>query len=772
MPEHHLTRHSLRLAVDTDSGTLSLQIDGVALSGRCRVTFSTGVRARTARGEHIDEVITEPIQDAHGSGQRLIARFAPEQAGLRLTWDAAVYDDHPFAALRVGVTNDGSQTVGLHALSPLVTDLLYMGGKPLDGWVNGFHSWSFSGYVQHSQRQPRMITGIVTRPQAENPTTRLSWQQGVYVGEWVGALIERKRQALIAGFMGLEDMFGQVHMDGRKDRQSLRLENTADGVALAPGETRWGEWAILYRVDLPHADPIAVYAEAAARLTPPRVPDPPPLPGWSSWYQFFANVTADDMVRNQRALRDLRERLPLGLVQLDDGYQPAWGDWLEHNAKFPQGVGAWAEGVRADGFEPGLWLSPFTVDPKARIFREEPEAVLRNRLGRPVHGGFLINRWIKGLDPTHPATQDFLRETFETIVHEWGIHYLKLDYLYCGALPGRRYDPTRTRAQALRDGLRLIRETVGDDIVVLGCGCPLGPAVGLVDILRVSPDVAPEWTPEVFGVGWPFRRDFSLSAARNSISGTLNRVWTQRRWWWLDADNLPVREQQKLTPDEVRTLAAVVGLTGSHLIVSDDLPAISDERLGWAASLLPMLDGQSEVQNVLTAAMPDRLVRRYGSPAGQHATVALINWSDRPAELSAPIEPLGFRPGQQVIVCDFWKKSASIQGGPLVESGVVPPHGVALLSLRSLQTVPQLAGSDLHVSMGAEVSAWQVGEEAIRFTIALGRKAEGSVWLHLPTPPASATCSGEPATIAPTSTPEIYMLRVAVDGNAEIVVNL
>ncbi len=771
MAESTLEQGNIRLAIHPDEGALHLQIGSLSMQGKCKAQISLMEQRRPIYvvGQRALELTPEAIQDMHGAGQRLTALLVSNVPGLNLTLQAAVYDDHPFVALRVGLTNHSQAGVHVHTLIPLATTALEMGSGPLDSWVNGYHSWSFSGFVPHTCRQPRMVTNLLTYPQAENPTTRYAREAGRTVGEWVGALIDGRDRALVAGFIGLERQLGQVYMDGRPGHKALWLENTADGIPLPAGETLWSEWAILYVVDLPHGDPLGRYAEAAARMTPARWPSPHPTAGWSSWYQFFDTVTAQDMARNQAALKALAERLPLRLIQLDDGYQPVWGDWLQHNEKFPQGVDGWAEEVRADGFEAGLWLSPFTVEMKARIAREHPDAVLRDRRGRPVHGGFLIKRWIKGLDPTHPATQDFVREVIDTVVHRWGIRYLKLDFLYCGALPGRRYDPTRTRAQALRDGLRLIRETAGEEVVILGCGCPFGPALGLVDIMRVSPDVAPEWYPTVLGLRRPFRRDFSLPAARNSISISLHRAWTHRRWWWLDADNLLVRPQQRLSPAEVQTLVTVMALTSSHLMLSDDLPALPDERLRWAASLLPSPPVERPIlPTAFAQTAPEVLIAHVKGIAGPHVLIGLINGADVPRTLTVETDVIGLPGDQPLLVCDFWGRSVYVHQGETLSTRPLPPHGAALLALRPLMPGPQVAGSDLHVSMGGEITAWEASEREVVFSLKLGRKATGTLWLKLPSPPTEAICEGQPIHAAATDTSGLYALSLSVEDETEV----
>ena len=51
---------------------------------------------------------------------------------------------------------------------------------------------------------------------------------------------------------------------------------------------------------------------------------------------------------------------------------------------------------------------------------------------------------------------------------------------------------TPSSAPAYRSGIELIREAIGEDAYLLGCGAPLLPSSGLFDAMRVSPDTAPQ----------------------------------------------------------------------------------------------------------------------------------------------------------------------------------------------------------------------------------------------------------------------------------------
>ena len=42
-------------------------------------------------------------------------------------------------------------------------------------------------------------------------------------------------------------------------------------------------------------------------------------------------------------------------------------------------------------------------------------------------------------------------------------------------------------------GMEAIREAVGPDVTLLGCGAPFGPMLGLVEAMRIGPDVSGDW---------------------------------------------------------------------------------------------------------------------------------------------------------------------------------------------------------------------------------------------------------------------------------------
>jgi alpha-galactosidase len=113
-----------------------------------------------------------------------------------------------------------------------------------------------------------------------------------------------------------------------------------------------------------------------------------------------------------------------------------------------------------------------------------------------------------------------------------GIDFFKIDFVFAGALTGGRADRGASGIEAYVRGLRLIRESIGDSYL-LGCGAPILPSVGLVDAMRVSPDVAPSYDAA--------DGDLSQPSQRAAVLTGRWRAWQHGRFWVNDPDCLIAR---------------------------------------------------------------------------------------------------------------------------------------------------------------------------------------------------------------------------------------
>ncbi|MFF7048234.1 glycoside hydrolase family 36 protein [Streptomyces griseorubiginosus] len=292
----------------------------------------------------------------------------------------------------------------------------------------------------------------------------------------------------------------------------------------------------------------ATLAEWAAGLG---VEAPRPAPTvWCSWYEYFTEVTEDDIHENLRAMDTLD--LPIDVVQIDDGYQKALGDWLTLSGRFRSREGI-ADAIRARGRRAGIWTAPFLVDPASELAAEHPDWLVEDLSGGFLHAGRNWGHDLCVLDTTHPEAAAHLADVFRTLRSE-GYDYFKVDFLYAGALEGVRH----TDADALtayRDGVRLIREAVGPDAYLLGCGAPILPSVGLFDAMRVSPDTAPYRRPEA--------GDFSQPGQDPAEFTGVGRQWQHGVLWVNDPDCLMARPAVETRERWAAHVEATGGLTAS-----------------------------------------------------------------------------------------------------------------------------------------------------------------------------------------------------------------
>lgn len=214
--------------------------------------------------------------------------------------------------------------------------------------------------------------------------------------------------------------------------------------------------------------------------------------GWCSWYWVGPNISERKIFK---ALKVIKEKTPeMKFIQIDDGFQPHMGDWLEVSRKFKHPMKKICNDIKAEGFEPAIWLAPFIASPKSRLFKEHPEYFVKDENGKPLCSdkvtfpGWRDAPWYM-LDGTHPGTREYIYKVVKTIYEEWNVKYFKLDANNWGALPfGVRYDNTKTSVEAYRMMMETIFEASNNDAFILGCNAPMWPSLGLVTGMRVTND--------------------------------------------------------------------------------------------------------------------------------------------------------------------------------------------------------------------------------------------------------------------------------------------
>ena len=296
------------------------------------------------------------------------------------------------------------------------------------------------------------------------------------------------------------------------------------------------------------------------------------LTGYTSWYNYFQKIDENIILRDLKGLSRARESV--NIFQIDDGYEPFVGDWLDYNGKdFPNGMKTIADAVHREGYLAGIWLAPFKVQRgKSRILKEHPDWLIRNPDGKPQLG---CVAWggAYTLDIYNPEVREHLKNVFDTVLNDWGYDMVKLDFLYSQCRTPR---DNKTRGTIMCEAMDFLRECVGDKLI-LGCGVPLGPAFGVVDACRISCDV------DLF-YGGKFYNSMSINnelpSAQNAINNSMFRRHLNGRAFLNDPDVFFLRDHNlTFTWEQKLLLAKINNLFGRVLFVSDDAGEYSEAEL-------------------------------------------------------------------------------------------------------------------------------------------------------------------------------------------------
>jgi alpha-galactosidase len=437
-----------------------------------------------------------------------------------------------------------------------------------------------------------------------------------------------------SGFMRVTDRGVTVSID-------------TEGLELAPGES-WDLEEFTFRSGRDRAQLLAALG-ARMEANHPRLPVARPPTGWCSWYCFGAKVTAQQVLDNLGAIAT---KIPgLTYVQIDDGYQPAMGDWLETGSAFGGGVQGVLQQIRRKGFQPAIWAAPFIAEAGSRVFKEHPDWFVKDADGTPLpsakvtFGGWRRGPWY-ALDGTHPDVQQHFERTFRTMRDEWGCTYFKFDANFWGAIHGGRFhDPRATRIEAYRRGMEAILRGTRDAFV-LGCNHPLWPSLGLIHGSRSSNDIRRSW-------------DRIATTGRQNLS----RNWQNGRLWWNDPDAVCLSGD--LPENEYVFHATVIYASGGMILSGDDLTQLPPARMAMLKKLLPPTGIAAEFRD------ESLRVGFVTLPASRMACV--FNWEDTP-------QRIGFALPAPARVTDFWT-GESLGAVKTIELAM-PPRSARLLECR------------------------------------------------------------------------------------------
>jgi alpha-galactosidase len=367
--------------------------------------------------------------------------------------------------------------------------------------------------------------------------------------------------------------------------------------------------------------------------------------GYESWYNHYTDINEQLILEDLKGLKTTEnlikgwymDRGKPAVFQIDDGWENAVGEWEVNSPRFPRGLAPVAVEIEAAGLIPGLWLAPFLVTKRSRLYRERPDWLLRDAGGAPVVAGFnhLWDKRFYCLDLSRREVLEYLDQIMDRVINQWGFRYIKLDFLYAGLLsgafaeggsPGEHYE----RACALLTSRGT--SNGGLPVAYLGCGLPLGPSYRHFPLSRIGADTREEWD-------WPlvkFLGHVGRPGAYVSLMDTIGRSFLDGAVYINDPDVLFLRSRNcKLTEMEKELIALVNFLLAGQLMFSDDPLGLEQADLALTRRIIGLYDrlGGDEYGAVRI----DRDVFRLESRSGK--TWGIINLSRGPRRLDPAREP-------------------------------------------------------------------------------------------------------------------------------------
>ncbi len=648
--------------------------------------------------------------DELGAGDQLTTKFSGQAGKPDVERVLRVYHDSPFASITLRLINTSSGSVVVHSLRVIDVATQASASHPqID--LGGAESRDRVLADSFSEDRPtERIYDLGKAPDYKSFDDVSDKLSGMHMGVgsqlifnrdsgndlFLGALTSHRwltifHLATSASSGDAKVASLTVDSTGTKEpeqHEALSRSKPADqmdaSVTVKPGESLESEPVLIATGNDYHAQ-LEAYGAAIAKVNHPRVVGRAPS-GWWSWTSYYAGVTEGLVRTNAQWLAQNLKDLGYNYVLVDEGYQYARGEYVTTDANhFPEGMTGTGRFVTKQGINFGVWTAPFEVSTRSWVYEHHKDWLVHNAAGEPIRILQPEIEELYALDPTNPGAQDYLRETYRTLTHDWNVRYIKLDFMDDTAIEGVHYAPNVTAIEAQRIGLQVIREAVGEDVQLDKDGSAMLAPVGIVDEGRISTDTGHSFEP-----------------SKTAASGIAERYYMNRNFFVADPDAFTLTDQKGeggapgTTVNEAEVSIVLAAVAGAMFEVGDDLPMLGSEpeRAAYARNtdLLAMYKyGHAATPVDLMSydeadEQPSVFVLHEGT---RQTMLAVFNWTDQPRSHVITTAQLGLAADGKYAAID------ALHGNtPAPESGVAfgslaaltqlknqPPHSVRLIKI-------------------------------------------------------------------------------------------
>lgn len=414
-----------------------------------------------------------------------------------------------------------------------------------------------------------------------------------------------------------------------------------------------------------------------------------PATGWCSWYYYYQDLDMKETILNTEWLGENFRDYGLKYIQIDDAWQDKGDgdhdnrDWTTTNKRFAKyGMDSLAMFVRKQGFVPALWIVPhgqsnLDVAKKSGAFMLDKKAKSTMKPNWAWVGDYQI-------DPTSKKVGPYFKELFTSFKTK-GYDYFKVDgqsvvlpdYIRNQKAFG---DPKQDAISAYRNTLKALRESVGNDVFLLGCWRTPVEALGYFNGSRSNGDI---WaSPAGFGQ--------VLEAVRAGY-------FLHNTSWYVDPD--PVMVGSPLTLDMARVWASMIGLTGMSTFCTEKMQDLSPARVEVLKKIFPAQDIYP-VDLFRYSKNKSILDLKIKNSHRSYDVVGVFNYdAKQPSTTHLDWEKLGLEKNSYHHVYNFWDDEyvGCFNYGLFVN---LHPNSCNVFSITKADSLPQLISTNRHITQG------------------------------------------------------------------------
>jgi hypothetical protein len=718
--EIELTNSELLIRISSGDGSYTIGAKGTTSPVlRARIAAEVDHHWINSTDYPKHELGESSFEDSLGRGHQATVTSTGLSDRPDLSYTIRVYNNHPFGDIQVQVQNHSAQAFqvqNIRSLDAVDEQVLNLHASPRSDRVL---SDSFSEdwpplRIYDLGRSPNGMHRAVSSQLVYNRQSKESVFFGALTSDRLLTIFHLKTRpgsdgATIASFT--VDSTGTTEIQATDEESGLRegpRENLIQLSLPLPSGGSMASERLMFAAGSDYHAQLENYGAAIRELHHSRIAEGNLL-GWWSWTAFYTKITQGNTLTNAFWLAEHLTPLGYDYFHFDLGYGYSRGEYTTANAsQFPQGMWSLTHRVSHLGLNIGVWTAPFEIGERSSVFERHKDWLVRNQRGMPIPittAEEAPGERLFVLDATNPDAQEFLRQTYRTLVREWGAKYIKLDFMDNTAIEGYYFRPNTTALEAQRIGLQVIREAVGDGVMLDKDGSPMLNPVGLVDDGRVSQDT-----------GHSFLR------SKEAAPGIAARYYMHRNFFINDPDSFTVSRQlleereihAPLTANEAGVSIALSAVSGGMYEIGDDLPTLGVDaervallenpdllrmaKLGRAAIPLDMLSYRTEDEQ------PSVFLLREDA---RQSILTVFNWTEQPRSHHFSAAELNFKPGHAYEMHDVFAPEPRLSMDRDAIQWEQPAHSVKLIKIidSSVPAAAPTASVDVpdHAKVGEEL---------------------------------------------------------------------